>query len=112
VGTPSVSVTIALFTFATLGVSCSQQSGPPPSGETAMTRRSIEQVQNAHTDSLMKLPGVVGTAIGLCGNTPCIKVLVVRATAELRKAIPDSLEGYQVELDETGVIRAQDTIGR
>lgn len=77
-----------------------------------MARRPIEHVQRAHTDSLMRLPGVVGTAIGLCDGTPCIKVLVVRATPELRRAIPDSLEGYRVELDETGVIRAQDTTHR
>ena len=75
-------------------------------------RRSIEVVQDAHTDSLMRIPGVVGTAIGLCDEKPCIKVLVVRATPEVRKAIPDSLEGYRVVLDETGTIRAQDSTRR
>jgi hypothetical protein len=72
-----------------------------------MARPSIESVQAAHTERLMKIPGVVGTAIGLCDATPCIKVLVVRATPELRKSIPDSLEGYRVVLDETGVVRPQ-----
>jgi len=71
-------------------------------------RRPIEAVQGSHTDSLMRIPGVVGTGIGLCDGAPCIKVLVVRATPELRKAIPDSLEGYRVILDETGTVRAQD----
>jgi len=75
-------------------------------------RRSIEAVQGSHTDSLMRIPGVVGTAIGLCDGAPCIKVLVVRATPELRKAIPDSLEGYCVILDETGTVRAQDSSRR
>jgi hypothetical protein len=70
----------------------------------------IEAVQRAHADSLMRIPGVVGTAIGLCGTTPCIKVLVVRDTPALREAIPATLEGYRVELDETGVIRAQDSM--
>ena len=77
-----------------------------------MTRPPIEQVQQAHTDAWMKIPGVVGTAIGLCDSTPCIKVLVVRATPELRKAIPDTVQGYRVTLDETGVIRPQDTTRR
>jgi len=75
-------------------------------------RRSIEAVQGSHTDSLMRIPGVVGTAIGLCDGKPCIKVLVVRATPELRKAIPASLEGYRVTLDETGTVRAQDSSRR
>ena len=75
-------------------------------------RRSIEVVQASHTDSLMRIPGVIGTGIGLCDGTPCIKVLVVRATPDLRKAIPDSLEGYRVILDETGTVRAQDSTRR
>ena len=75
-------------------------------------RPSIEAVQASHTDSLMRIPGVVGTAIGLCDAKPCIKVLVVHATPELRKAIPDSLEGYRVTLDETGTVRAQDSTRR
>ena len=77
-----------------------------------MTRPPIEQVQQSNTDAWMKIPGVVGTAIGLCDNTPCIKVLVVRATPELRQAIPDTVQGYRVMLDETGVIRPQDTTRR
>lgn len=75
-------------------------------------RRSIEAVQESHTDSLMRIPGVVGTAIGLCDDKPCIKVLVAHASPELRKAIPDSLEGYRVILDETGTVRAQDSARR
>jgi hypothetical protein len=75
-------------------------------------RRPIEAVQASHTDSLMRIPGVVGTAIGLCDGMPCIKVLVVRATPEVRKAVPDSLEGYRVILDETGTVRAQDSAHR
>ena len=73
---------------------------------------SIESVQRAHTDSLMRIAGVVGTAIGLCDDKPCIKVLVVQATPALRKAIPDSLEGYRVIIDETGVVKAQDSARR
>jgi hypothetical protein len=60
----------------------------------------------------MRIPGVVGTGIGLCGDTPCIKVLVVQSTDALQKAIPDSLQGYRVIIEETGVVRAQDTTRR
>jgi len=77
-----------------------------------MARPPIEDVQKAHTDAWMRIPGVVGTAIGLCGDTPCIKVLVVQSTDALHKAIPDSLQGYRVIIEETGVVRAQDTTRR
>jgi len=96
--------------FAAIGVACS--SRPGQEGDSTSMRRSIEAVQGSHTDSLMRIPGVVGTAIGLCDGAPCIKVLVVRATPELRKAIPDSLEGYRVILDETGTVRARDSSRR
>src|SRR5439155_1082236 len=45
-------------------------------GGTVATR-TINQVLAAHSDSLMALPGVVGTAIGLCDGEKCIKVMVV-----------------------------------
>ena len=71
-----------------------------------MQERSIKAVLMEHTDSLMALPGVVGTAQGLCDGAPCIKVMVVKKTPELLKQIPASIEGYTVEVLETGVIRA------
>jgi hypothetical protein len=39
----------------------------------AVAKRSIDDVIAAHTDSLMALPGVVGTALGLCDGEQCIK---------------------------------------
>lgn len=75
-----------------------------------MERPTIQSVQDSHTAQLMRIPGVVGTGIGLCDSTPCIKVLVIRATPELRKLIPTTLDGYRVVLDETGVVRPQDGV--
>jgi hypothetical protein len=57
----------------------------------------------------MALPGVVGTGIGSCDGEPCMKVYVLRVTAELQDRIPESVEGYRVTLEETGMIRARDT---
>ncbi|MBW2647058.1 MAG: hypothetical protein JRE23_12970 [Deltaproteobacteria bacterium] len=54
----------------------------------------------------MSLPGVVGTAQGLCDNKPCIKIYVIKRTPELDEKIPDILEGYPVIIEETGEIRA------
>lgn len=71
-----------------------------------MAERPIEQVLKEHTDSLMALPGVVGTAQGLCRKKPCIKVYVVRLTPELKQQLPQKLEGYTVDIEETGEIKA------
>ena len=96
-----------LVAFTAIGAACSSRAADE--SDSMSMRPSIEAVQRAHTDSLMRIPGVVGTAIGLCDESPCIKVLVVRATPELRKAIPDTIDGYRVVLDETGTVRAQDS---
>jgi hypothetical protein len=55
----------------------------------------------------MSLRGVVGTAEGSCDGTPCILVLVDRLTPELRRKIPEQLEGIRVDVRETGAIRAR-----
>lgn len=71
----------------------------------AMGPKKIEQVLKEHTDELMSIPGVVGTAIGLCDERPCIKVYVVKKTPEIDQKIPDSLEGYPVMTEESGEFR-------
>jgi hypothetical protein len=67
--------------------------------------RTIEEVLAAHTDALMAVPGVVGTAIGVSEGAPCIRVLVTDAGAAVRGRIPERLEGYPVRVEVTGVIR-------
>ena len=71
----------------------------------AMVSKTIEQVLAAHTDSLMALPGVVGTAIGLCDGAPCIRVFLADSNATARREIPARLEGYSVRVEVTGPIR-------
>ena len=68
---------------------------------------NVSQVLERHSDSLMSIPGVVGTAEGSCAGRPCILVLVERDTPALRKAVPAQLDGIQVEIRETGRIRAR-----
>ncbi len=53
----------------------------------------------------MALPGVVGTAIGLCDGEPCIRVLLRDSSETVRKAIPLRLDGYPVRAEVTGPIR-------
>lgn len=71
-----------------------------------MPQRDIKTVMDAHVDSLMKIPGVVGVAIGqLDDGTPCIIVMVKELTAERKATLPHQIEGYPVRIDETGTIR-------
>ncbi len=75
-------------------------------GEENMPAKPIETVLSEHTDELMSIQGVVGTAQSLLNNKPVIMVLVVEKTQELEEKIPDNIEGYPVVLLETGKIEA------
>ena len=67
----------------------------------------IAEVLRRHTDSLMAIPGVVGVGQGERDGRATVYVMVVRLTDSLRKVIPDSIEGYAVELVQSGEIKAQ-----
>lgn len=71
-----------------------------------MSERSIAAVLKAHSAELMSLPGVVGTAQGLCANRPCINVYVEKKDAGPVAKIPVTIEGYPVRIEETGTFRA------
>lgn len=68
---------------------------------------TIDEVLARHTDSLMAIPGVTGVAHGELNGKPAVQVLVVTATTELRRRLPHTLDGYPVQVVETGVIEAQ-----
>ena len=73
-----------------------------------MPERTIEQVQEEHTDAWMAMPGVVGTAIGLSEGKPCIRIFTSSKPQQLRDKIPSTVEGYPVIIEETGEFRALD----
>ena len=68
---------------------------------------TIEEALKKHTEELLAIPGVVGTGQGLCDGMPCIKILVVERTPKIEQRIPDTVEGYRVQVEVTGRIRAQ-----
>jgi hypothetical protein len=70
-------------------------------------KMDINDVLRAHDQELMAIPGVVGVYVGLLPDdkTPCLIVMVVKETKDLRKKIPGSIEGYPVLLEESGIIR-------
>jgi len=82
---------------------------PGPAGGNAgkNTMPSISDVLKRHTDSLMAIPGVVGVGQGEHNGHPTVYVMVVRLTDSLRRALPDSLEGYAVQIVTSGTIQAQ-----
>ena len=77
-------------------------------GDSVATSDSIETVLAAHTDSLMRVPGVVGTALGICDGAPCIRIFVADSSAAERGSLPTRLGGYPVRVEVTGPIRARE----
>ena len=99
---------IARLILAGAMAACSgsqSEAGQGRERDATMADRSIEDVLAAHNDSLLALPGVVGTAIGSCGGEPCIKVLLADSNPDTRKRIPQRLEGFPVVAEVTGPIR-------
>ncbi len=101
-------LSIGLLLLVAGGVACGQPSAEAVPEERTLVEKPIEQVLQEHTDSLMALPGVVGTALGLCADEPCIQVFVVEANEELLKQIPEAIEGYTVDVQQTGELKALD----
>ena len=100
---------VGLLLLLAEGVTYGQEAAAERREERPVPAKPIHEVLKQHTASLMALPGVVGTAQGECAGKPCIKVFVVKKTADLLKQIPTVIEGYAVEVQETGEIRALDS---
>ena len=106
---PKAFLAAVLLLWLVVGaIACGQPSAEAVPEEKPLVEKPIEQVLQEHTDSLMALPGVVGTALGLCADEPCIRVFVVEATEELLKQIPEEIEGYAVDVQQTGEFKALD----
>jgi hypothetical protein len=99
----SIFLVVALA-FATFTAGCrSGSSGDDPHMKPT---RPIEDVLRDHSSELMAIDGVVGLyQTVLDDGTPCLKVMVVKNTKALAAKVPKRLEGYRVEIDETGVIK-------
>ncbi len=72
-----------------------------------MPLRDIHAVLRDHEKDLMSIPGVVGVgvALGVDGQTLCLRVVAASKTPALEQKVPQSLEGHPVEVWETGVFR-------
>ncbi|UCC48860.1 MAG: hypothetical protein JSV41_01425 [Gemmatimonadota bacterium] len=72
-----------------------------------METRSIEEVLRERTPGLMAVRGVTGTGLGDCGGEPCIVVFVATDSLDLAQALPDTLDGYRVDIRVSGEVRAR-----
>ncbi len=100
----------SVLSFICLPIACSVAVRSPVNQtgqQESMTRRDINAVLKEHDKELLAVPGVVGVYVGLLTDdkTPCLKVMVVKETEDLKRRIPKSIEGYPVLIEESGVIR-------
>ena len=74
-----------------------------------MSRNKIGEILKRHTDELMAVPGVVGIAEGKSQGRPCIKVFVVDRNSVALRQIPDTIEGYLLQVEESGEFHTLNT---
>jgi len=101
------SLLTSLVVLAIVAGACSESSAADHLGTGRMAEKKVVEVLKGHTEELMSLSGVIGTAEGLCHGSPCIKVLVIKKTHELEEKIPSTLGGYPVMIEETGKIHSR-----
>ncbi len=92
---------------ATLWTGCSDRSITGPSARPQLSLQDIRAAlaaQQRYTSDLMRLPGVVGTAVGLLpGGEAAVKILVVDANV---RGLPSMLDGVPVATQVTGMLMA------
>jgi len=92
---------------ATLWTGCSDRSPTGPSAFSVPDIRAALTAQRRNTDALMRVPGVVGTAVGLLPNgEAALKVLVADPGV---RGLPSALDGVPVATEVTGMFVAFST---
>ena len=69
----------------------------------------IVSALEALTPTVLAFPGVVGTAVGLCGEAACIQVLLSAPDSVLAADIPDRFRGFEIEKTVVGELAPRDT---
>ena len=72
---------------------------------------SIEAVKEKNEERLMRLPNVTGVGIGEKTGKVVIMVFVTHKVSESalrpQEIVPKTLEGYETDVEESGVVTAQ-----
>ncbi len=71
-----------------------------------MPGKKIEDVIREQAGELMAIPGVVGVGKGESQGDPCIVIFVLDKKADSLKALPDSIAGYLLKIEESGEFQA------
>ena len=98
--------TIAVLAFAVLVLGgCGGPGGGVGSPHETPSVTAAQAIA-LHADSIMAIPGVVGIyeGRGASGET-VIRVMLAKRTREVTRRLPRKLEGYRVEIEESGPIR-------
>lgn len=104
----------ALAVAACLGIQASAQQGDVPAGLLTTDHPNVKAViavQNSVTTEMMKLPGLLGTAVGLDGNkgTAALVIYVDQdspSRAEIMRSLPPQIRGIGVKAELTDKFRA------
>jgi hypothetical protein len=71
----------------------------------------IEAVKRQHEEQLLRLPNVTGVGIGEKAGKVVIKVFVTHKVPESalrpQEIVPKTLEGYETDVEEIGIVTAQ-----
>ena len=103
-------VVLAFYMAITIGGlgGCTDKKPKQPENGEDMSSKTIEQVLGEKTSQWLAIDHVVGVAIGMLDEKPCIRVLVASEPEQVRKKIPENVEGYPVVIDVTGTLKARD----
>ncbi len=71
-----------------------------------MPEKSVTQVIQEHRSSLLTISGILGIGQGGSPHAPHISIHVHSKTSEILALVPSNLEGYPVNIKETGEIEA------
>ena len=72
-----------------------------------MNKKGVRGVLKRHAAELMATPGVVGIGVGKFKGLPCILVFVTEMKAAALSQIPNALDGYVVQIKESGDFQAR-----
>jgi hypothetical protein len=93
---------LAVLFAGTLWLGCSDNDLIQP--EDPQTLPQAIEIQERHTEVLMAIEGVVGTAVGIStSDAPEIRVYTIEPSIE---GLPELLEGYPVVIKPTGMLMA------
>lgn len=100
---------IWIILLAALVVTSCQNREDPGRSKSSMANRPVKEVMEDHAGKLISIPEVTAVAVSeLEDGTPCIKILIIEESAEIRAELPDSLEGYPVVVEVSGRIEAKE----